>query len=246
MKPQRILQTGSFICAALLATLTVSNGSASETIQKIDATFTRTISYEYLVQTPEGYEDSNEHWPLVLFLHGSGERGADIELVKKWGPPRFISAGERTLPAVVVSPQNPIFELDWEPSALVELLDKLIEDYRIDERRIYVTGLSMGGRGTWSLAAIIPDRLAAIAPVCGKGNIPWMERMIDLPCWVFHGTDDRAVDFRRSADLVKALNDLGAPTKFTVYYGGSHQDAWVKAYNESGLWEWMFAQRRDE
>ncbi|RME66939.1 MAG: phospholipase [Verrucomicrobia bacterium] len=217
----------------------------AEIVESIDAVFTGSIQYRCLIQLPEGYGSSDHAWPLLLFLHGSGERGSDIELVKKWGPPRLIAEGIRAFPAVVVSPQCPADELEWEPAALVALIDRLIADYRIDEHRIYVTGLSMGGRGTWDLARHIPDRLAAIAPICGYGTPRWAPRLAKLPCWVFHGTDDEAVPFAESARLVNALNEVGAPVKFTAYPGAGHVDAWVKAYNESGLWQWLFAQKRD-
>ena len=125
------------------------------------------VRIDYLLYLPSDYE-KNESWPLLLFLHGSGERGDDLEKVKKHGPPKLIEAGKQ-FPFVVVSPQCPK-DRRWEPIELVALLDDLITRYKIDQDRIYVTGLSMGGFGTWRLAAYAPEKIAAIAPVCGGGE----------------------------------------------------------------------------
>lgn len=201
------------------------------------------ITYNYLVQLPDGYEeDADQLWPLLLFLHGSGESGDDLDLVRVHGPPRILSEGGE-LPFIVVSPQNPNW-IPWMPEVLLGLLDQVTHDYAVDEDRVVVTGLSMGGKGTWDLAAAAPERFAAIAPICGWGDPEMAPRLAELPTWVFHGALDESVELRGSTDLVNALNELGAPVRFTVYPDGNHGDAWKKAYNESGLIDWLEKARR--
>lgn len=148
------------------------------------------VELNYLLYLPQDY-DQQESWPLLLFLHGSGERGNDLELVKKHGPPKLI-AGGKEFPFIVVSPECPQ-ERRWEPIELVALLDDLCNKHKVDANRIYVTGLSMGGFGTWKLASYVPDKLAAIAPICGGGEKYWARQFAHLPVWAFHGAKDTGV-----------------------------------------------------
>ena len=128
----------------------------------------KVVSLRYQLFLPSRYaEDRKKSWPLMLFLHGAGERGSDVERVKKHGPPRLV-ARRKAFPFVVVSPQCPEGER-WKPDTLTALLDDVVSRYRIDEDRVYVTGLSLGGFGTWALAGEDPGRFAAIAPICGGG-----------------------------------------------------------------------------
>ena len=133
---------------------------------------------EYAAMFPREYETSNKEYPLMLFLHGAGERGADLDSVKVHGPPKMIAEG-RDFPFIVVSPQCPTGEW-WSEDVLNALLDEVIETYRVDETRIYVTGLSMGSYGTWRLAQTYPDRIAAIVPICGGGDPSKVERIRDI------------------------------------------------------------------
>lgn len=205
---------------------------------------TQTITYDYLITFPEGYDaKGGEPVPLVLFLHGSGERGRDVQRVKAWGPPRMIEAQERAFPAIVVSPQCPPFER-WNAKALSALIDDLVAKHAIDTKRIYVTGLSMGGFGTWGVAAEAPEKIAAIVPICGGGHRDQMVRLKDMPTWVFHGAKDGAVPLSHSTTLVNELNKLGAPVLFTVYPEAGHAEAWQQAYAEDALWDWLFKQSK--
>jgi len=136
------------------------------------------VNIQYLVSVPQE-EPPVEGWPLMLFLHGLGECGSDINLVKKHGPPKRIE-NEKRFPFVVVSPQCPRGSR-WEAWRLTSLLDEVIKSNDIDEDRIYITGLSMGGFGTWDLAAYSPERFAAIAPICGGGNTLDGKLLINLP-----------------------------------------------------------------
>jgi len=194
----------------------------------------------YLIYLPLQYE-KRDAWPLLLFLHGSGERGNDLERVKRHGPPKLIAAGKH-FPFIVVSPQCPKGQW-WQPVELIALLDYLVKNYKIDEDRIYVTGLSMGGFGTWALAAYRPHRFAALAPICGGGEVYWAEDLAHLPIWAFHGAKDRGVPLRRSQEMVEAINKKGGHAKLTVYPEAGH-DAWTETYNNPQLYKWLLQQRR--
>lgn len=194
----------------------------------------------YLLYLPRDY-DKEKSWPLMLFLHGAGERGDDLELVKKHGPPKLIAAG-KDFPFIVVSPQCPKGRW-WEPMELVALLDEISGKYKVDPDRIYVTGLSMGGFGSWRLAAYAPERLAAIAPICGGGETYWTKEFAHLPVWAFHGAKDAGVPLERSQAMVDALKKSGGEPKFTIYPDAGH-DSWTAAYDDPELYKWLLAQNR--
>ena len=198
------------------------------------------VKLAYLLALPADYE-KGEKWPLLLFLHGAGERGDNLELVKVHGPPKQIEQGKK-FPCIVVSPQCPPDQW-WEPLELVALIDDLCAKYKVDRDRIYCTGLSMGGFGTWSLAARIPDRLAAIAPICGGGEAYWARRYGQLPIWAFHGAKDGAVPLERSEEMVEAVKQAGGNVKLTVYPELEH-DSWTRTYDDPAFYEWLPAQKR--
>ena len=198
------------------------------------------VKMEYLCYLPPDY-GQKESWPLLLFLHGAGERGADLELVKKHGPPKLIEQGKH-FPMIVVSPQCPEGQW-WQPVELLALIDDIVEKYKVDEDRIYLTGLSMGGFGTWGLAAYAPHRLAAIAPICGGGEVFWAREFSHVPVWAFHGAKDSVVPLRRSEEMVEALKDDGGNVKFTVYPEAGH-DSWTETYDNPRLYEWLLEQKR--
>ena len=207
----------------------------------------------YLVQFPKDYGvDDEVLWPVVLFLHGSGERGDDLDLVRAWGPPKLVDEGV-DIPAIVVSPQCPAGGW-WETGPLLRLLDRVEREHRIDADRVYVTGLSMGGYGTWSLIAAAPTRFAAAVPICGgmsgritrNGRIDWLAaRLREVPVWAFHGTEDRVVPLSETVAAVEAVRTIGGTAKLTVYEGVGH-DSWRNAYAEDAMWDWLFEQRRGE
>lgn len=197
----------------------------------------------YLISTPKDYSKKGDTKPLLLFLHGAGERGQDLQMVKKWGPPKIVENGG-DMPFIVVSPQCPKGEF-WNSFLLKELLEEIIEKYNVDESRIYLTGLSMGGYGSFDLAMSYPNLFAAVAPVCGGGNTAMAFRMKAIATWVFHGKLDKAVPFKRSVEMVDALKELGAEPKFTILDEGGHADAWIHAYNEAGLWEWFLKHKKE-
>jgi predicted peptidase len=198
------------------------------------------VQLDYLLYLPRDYE-KQESWPLLLFLHGSGERGNDLELVKVHGPPKLIAAG-KDFPFIVVSPQCRNNQW-WEPIELVALLDEIERNYKVDADRICVTGLSMGGFGTWRLAAYAPHRLAAIAPICGGGEIYWAKEFAQLPTWAFHGAKDEGVPPERSTAMIDELIKEGGKPKLTIYPDATH-DSWTETYNNPDLYSWLLAQKR--
>lgn len=201
------------------------------------------VKLDYLVYLPEGYE-SKSSWPLVLFLHGAGERGADLNLVKKHGLPRLAAEG-KSFPFILVSPQCPKDQF-WSVMTLElsALLDEVVAKHKVDRDRIYVTGLSMGGFGTWALGAYTPERFAAIAPICGGGETIIARRLAKVPVWVFHGAKDPIVPLKRSEDMVDALKKINDRVKFTVYPDAQH-DSWTVTYENPEFYEWLLAQKRD-
>src|ERR1700685_2957590 len=182
------------------------------------------VTLDYLLYLPADY-DKQDKWPLVLFLHGAGERGSHLDAVKRHGPPKLIEKGKQ-FPFIVVSPQCPSGH--WWNNELVPLttlLDDVSAKYKVDPDRVYVTGLSMGGYGTWALAAYAPNRFAAIVPVCGGGEIMLTRSIRHVPVWAFHGGKDPIVPVKRSQDLVEALKKAGADAKLTVYPDALHESA---------------------
>ncbi len=228
-------------CTVFAQVETPSNSQDTPTAQKpcdLDRNFK--VTMKYLLFLPENY-DQQDSWPLLLFLHGAGERGTDLQLVKKHGPPKLIEAGKQ-FPFIVVSPQCPKDQW-WQPVKLTALLDEIVEKYKVDQDRIYVTGLSMGGFGTWSLAAYTPHRLAAIAPICGGGETHWTERFPHLPTWVFHGVIDKVVPVERSEEMVESLKKHGGNVKLTTYPEAGH-DSWTETYDNPKLYKWLLKQKR--
>ena len=200
----------------------------------------------YLRFRPRGYgDDPQRRWPLVLFLHGAGERGSALNAIKRHGIPRVVEEGPpERFPFLAVSPQCP--RGSWwtdELPALDELLRHTQATERVDPDRVLVTGMSMGGYGTWALAITHPERFAAIAPVCGGGSAPGAPRIAHLPIWAFHGGRDDVVPLSASEAMVEALRRAGGAPRFTVYPELAH-DSWTRAYGDPELYTWLLAQRR--
>jgi predicted peptidase len=198
------------------------------------------VDLKYWLYLPEGYQQQ-ESWPLMLFLHGAGERGDDLQLVRKHGPPKLVGEGKQ-FPFIIVSPQCPSGRW-WQPMELATLLDEIVDRYRVDQDRIVVTGLSMGGYGTWDLAAYQPDRFAALAPICGGSDPIRAKYLAGIPVWVFHGRKDSVVPVERSEAMVEALKKADSPVKFTVYDEANH-DSWTETYANPKLYEWLLQQKR--
>jgi predicted esterase len=195
----------------------------------------------HLIYLPQEYDaDPSRRWPLVLFLHGSYEIGDDLNKVREAGLAKLAEKGQN-FPFILVAPQSPKDDWFWSPYALNALLDEVVHRYRVDEDRIVVTGLSMGGRGTWVLAIEYPDRFAAIAPICGSIPEPGeAKRITEVPVWAFVGAKD---DDQSIQQFVDALREAGGNVRLTVYPDANH-DAWTPTYAAPAFFEWLLRHRR--
>ncbi len=246
---------------------------AALTAQRVETGFLdRTVAlggmtYRYQVYLPSGYAASpvQQRWPVILFLHGAGERGADGMFQTQVGLASAIRTAPAKYPAIVVMPQVPADSL-WlgaPGQAAILALDQTLAEFRGDVDRVYLTGLSMGGNGTWSLAYQFPGRFAAIAPICGfitpfsrlpssRSIVPAdsgdafaaiARRLGRLPTWIFHGEIDPVVPVAESRRAAEALRTAGGDVRYTEFLGGGH-NVWDGAYTSLQFQEWLFAQRR--
>ncbi len=230
----------AFLTGLLLSALAIPTSFAQQSAHTMEKEVTQTL--QYLLYLPTDYaQDTAKNFPLMLFLHGGGETGNNIELVKKHGPPKLIAEG-KDFPFIVLSPQNPENKL-WDNAALITLLDEIVATHRVDDKRIYLTGLSRGGFGSWSLAIQNPDRFAALVPICGGGLPNYVDRIKHIPTWVFHGARDKAVPLSNSVEMVEALEQANGNVKLTVYSEAGH-DSWTRAYNKPGLYKWLLQQAK--
>ncbi|MGF1573341.1 MAG: prolyl oligopeptidase family serine peptidase [Sumerlaeia bacterium] len=199
-----------------------------------------TYNTGYLAYLPKDYTLRND-WPMLVFLHGIGERGSDLDLVTLHGPPKLINEGQE-FPFVVISPQCREDEW-WDSAELDALMDQLVVKYNVDESRLYLTGLSMGGYGAWALATHNPNRFAALAPVCGGGNRLLSERLVNTPIWAFHGAKDPVVPLHESERMVEAINKKGGNALLTIYPDATH-NSWTRTYDNPALYEWLLQQQK--
>lgn len=196
----------------------------------------------HAVYLPPDFE-SKEQWPLVIFLHGAGERGTDLAGVYRHGPFREVKEG-REFPFVAVAPQIS-GQKYWACYAetLNAMLDTWIEDYHIDPSRVYLTGLSMGGTGTWMWGMMNPERFAAIMPMCGTGICWCAGNLGSVPVWAFHGDKDDIVPMDESARMVERLAAGGADVTFTVMEGYGH-DCWTETYHREDIYDWLLSHHK--
>lgn len=199
-------------------------------------------TYPYLAYLPSGYDkDGAKNWPLIIYLHGSSCKGNNLERLKKYGPPFYLERG-MDVDAIVISPQCPSNKNwtagTWFESFYQELKDK----YKIDPSRVYLTGMSLGGFGTWDLASRYPEYFAAIMPLCGGGKTSMVETIKDIPTWVFHGEIDKKVSLKRSQEMVGALQDIGSRPKFSVLKGQGH--GIQKVYSDQNIYKWLLSQHK--
>jgi predicted peptidase len=199
---------------------------------------------KYVLFVPHAYAADRE-WPLILFLHGSGERGDDGQKPVQQGIGNAIKfkGGEKTFPTFVLFPQCRSGG-NWkagQPDATRALatLDEVAKAYKIDRKRVYLTGLSMGGSGTWSLAEAYPDRWAAIVPICGRGDPEAAAKIKDLPCWAFCGDKDRVLPKMR--EMVEALKKAGGMPRYSEFPYVGH-NSWDSAFVTPELYPWLLQQ----
>lgn len=243
------------ICCIALTVLTISplSGFCAELIlaptpgKQVEQAFTASdgASVGYLLYLPKDYDPAKKS-QMILFLHGRGESYGPLSLVAKWGPPRFAARGDE-LPYVLVSPQCPGDDSWSKPTQqkrVIELLDHIVKTDNIDEDHICLTGLSMGGYGSWRMAADHPQRFCAVVPVCGGGDPADADKLKDSPIWVFHGNQDRAVPFQRSVDMVEAIKKAGGTRiRFTSLEHIGH-NCWSATYATPELFDWIRQQTR--
>jgi predicted peptidase len=245
MKTLRPLSVAFMAVAALAPAIAFAQKPGEQSAQNLEKTITRVVKANYLLYLPKEYgKETDKKWPLMLFLHGSGESGSDIEKVKMHGPPKLV-AGGKEFPFIIVSPQAPTSRIGWQVETLNTLLDDVIQKYSVDQDRVYLTGLSMGGFGTWALASANPERFAAIAPICGGGQPFMARRLKNVPAWVFHGGKDPTVPVKNSEDMVDALKSAGGDVKLTIYPDAGH-DSWTATYDNPELYTWFLAHTRNK
>ncbi len=210
-----------------------------------------------VVYVPRSY-DPGRAWPLIVFLHGSGESGTDGSRQLAQGLPREIVWNPDAWPFIVVMPQKPSQDTEWEQydAEVMTLLAQVRREYAVDPARIALTGLSQGGHGAWVLAARHPETWAAVIAVCGYGPARWKgpgtfdgtaaelaAKVKDLPVWAFHGEADDTVPVGETRAMISALTVAGGAPRATIYPGVGH-GCWERAYGEPELPRWLLAQRR--
>lgn len=224
--------------------------------QKFSRKITKTVGCEYLISLPKDYDaKSKKGFPLILFLHGAGERGSDVWKASIHGPSKY-AAQNPDFPFIIVTPQCPDDEV-WSNEVLLELLDEVAGKYNVDQKRIYLTGLSMGGFGAWNLGLTHSEKFAALAPICGGGERievllaargysgpVKIENLRKLPVWAFHGAKDPVVPLEESERIVQALKVAKCEeVKLTVYPEAQH-DSWTETYNNPELYKWFLQHRQ--
>ncbi|WP_218933587.1 carboxylesterase family protein [Rubripirellula lacrimiformis] len=263
--PGQVLEAGK----AVAVTTTAANPAAANPADAFTAATFDGLPYRLLAPEStgdDGTADADAKYPLVLFLHGAGERGNDNVAQLKHGAAEFLRPDRRqAYPAYVVMPQCPKdarwVESDWgtasgdgafpqAPSGpmakALALVDHLADTLPVDPNRIYVTGLSMGGQGTWYAAVAPPKRFAAMLEVCGGGDPSWAHRYDGVPVWAFHGQSDSVVPVLRGREMIKALAQSGhyPELRYTEYPGVGH-DSWTRTYSRDDVFDWLFRQSKN-
>lgn len=210
--------------------------SPTDTTQKLN----------FLLFLPNDYGQDEKKWPLLIFLHGAGECGDNLDLVKIHGPPKLVEQRPGDFPFIVASPQvtkfdGPLVER-WETRQLSQFLDHLQATFAVDTDRVYLTGLSMGGFGTFRWAAHEPQRFAAIVPICGGGWQHYGKYLKDIPTWIFHGDRDDGVPLMFSQVMAEAIRKEGGEPKLTIYEGVGH-DSWTATYNNPEVYRWLLSHK---
>ena len=225
----------------------VSLGAARADDSKIEHGFLDKVHKEaggkeakYVLFVPHDYS-GDKPYPLILFLHGAGETKGGQKMPVEVGLGPAIRKNEKSFPFIAIFPQSE--KRTWRAESedgkrAMAILADVEKDYKVDPKRVYLTGLSMGGYGTWSFAAAYPDKWAAIVPICGGGVPGTAEKIKHIPCWCFHGDADSAVPVQRSRDMMEALKKAGAEPKYTEYSGVGH-NSWDKAYATKELYDWL-------
>jgi len=207
------------------------------------------MSMDYLLYLPPGYDSSvnvGKKWPLLFMLHGIGENGTAPRVLMKYGPARFVEEG-KDFPFIIVTPQHRggsgMADKVWNVELTTAMMYDVIERYRVDKDRVYLTGVSSGGLGTWVIAANQPNLFAAIAPVSSWGFLSDVRRIAHVPVWAFHGGADMIVTLDSIKPMIEVHRAAGGQSKLTVYPGVGHE-AWENAYADERLYDWFLQHKR--
>ena len=203
-----------------------------------------TLHY-WLSLPPESEKKPEGGWPVMFFMHGAGERGTNLDLIKKHGPPKLAGKTPELNKFIIVSPQWPDSKTWWDTAALKGLIDHTLATQPVDKDRVTLTGLSMGGYATWSLLAAYPDLAACAVPICGGGDPSKAESFKHVPIHCYHGAKDNVVPQKKSDEMIEALKKAGATPEYTVFPNAAH-DSWTDAYADAKLFQWMLARKRAE
>jgi predicted peptidase len=199
---------------------------------------------QYYLYYPEDYlSNPSQTYGLLLFLHGGGESGESREEFKTNDPPKLLKEGKQ-FPFLILAPHNPHERKWWNTEAVMQLLDSIVAENRVDINRIYLTGISRGGNAVWEMATQYPDRFAAMAVVCGMAPLPyahWIDKK--MPIWVFHGELDETIPVEESDAMVEKLKSMNYNIQYTRYKGVGH-NAWDRAYTTDSLYTWLAKQKR--
>lgn len=231
----RLLTLTIILCFATSVMAKTAGGSSP--LQSL-----KSKTYPYLAYLPTDYnKDNTKEWPLIIYLHGSSCKGNNLEKLKKYGPPFYLERGMQ-VNAIVISPQCPSNK-NWTVGTWFEsFFTELKEKYHIDPSRVYLTGMSLGGFGTWDLASRYPEYFAAIMPLCGGGKTSMVETLKDIPTWVFHGEVDKKVKLARSKEMVEAMQEVGSDPKFSILKGQGH--GIQKVYSDQTVYEWLLSHQK--
>lgn len=234
------------LCLIVISSL-AQGCSAQQKSILIDDTMDTVVNetLDYYLYFPEGYEANTEdRFPLLLFLHGGGESGDSLVTVKRNGPPKLIAQGKK-FPFLILAPQNPYQNKWWNTRAVKQLLDTIVANNAIDTHRIYLTGLSRGGGAAWEMAVQYPNTFAAMAVVCGMSPLPYASWINSkMPIWVFHGDADKSIPVSESDTMVARLKEMGYDIQYTRYKGVGH-NSWIQAYDTKELYDWFTDQRKE-
>ena len=229
------------IALGAIATSALSPAFAGQTERQADATLRSELNY--LLYTPDGYEASQDAYPLVVWLHGGDQGGDEIARVRTAGLPKLIEEGQ-DFPFLVFSPQNPSEELLFPIERVKVALDQVIADHRVDPARVYVVGYSRGGFGAWSMAEQFPQTFAAVVPIAGGGVRHYLNRTNEnAGFWAFHGAEDETIPLGDSVVMVQRLKELDRDARLTVFEGVDHAGVETAALSDPGLWDWLLERR---
>lgn len=225
------------VCVAASASGAVKGLPEGRSVHRLSLDDPVADHVNYLLYVPPSYaQDTDSDWPLILFLHGSEQRGDNPALLQDLA---LLTFAEKSgdFPFVAVMPQCPQ-NIHWLPRIVKSVLDSVESVLRIDRDRVYLTGFSMGGYGTWQTAAAFPRTFAAIAPICGMSDLPEIPRIAGIPIWAFHGAQDANVPVTESRKMIDILRKSGADARLTVYPDLAH-DCWTMTYRDSRLYLWF-------